>query len=403
MEQAIFVIFLKAGQMSISLILLQLTYHWLNSKDFVYFNSLMFYSSMTLVLLYPIFVSMWHGIDSKSSKFMTTGLIASIIYYIFLGIYFLNLIEPQGLTIKAAIFCSVLVYGTVKVLDRFIFIHYITEKKYFKAYFYVYMFLGLELLSYIFLGFFEKAYSFYQRVFFSTLLSLVLVSFIFFRELFDRNYAKKIKICQSIYETLSFIKKEKKGWLLVYMLALTVTSSLDRALMPYFDIDAQTAAEYLLLFSYATAIYTLFSALFDWLRPKVRDAIKDGHSGHTSESILAIFLILTGFISAGVAGFYFFIHFQLIEINNYFRIWIFIIIGYCLMSILVIIQLPDIFCGRYRLISLLWIIAVAAKVLCIVYFKNNLYALAASNAVGTGCVLTLMLSIKYIKKLSDNL
>lgn len=363
----------------------------------------MFYSSMTLVLLYPIFVSMWHGIDRKSSKFMITGLIVSIIYYIILGIYFLNLIEPQELTIKAAIFSSVLVYGTVKILDRFIFIHYITEKKYFKAYFYVYMFLGLELLSYVFLGFFEKAYSFYQRVFFSTLLSLVFVSFIFFRELFNSNYARKVKIGQSILETLSFIKKEKKGWLLVYMLALTGTSSLDRALMPYFDIDVQTAAEYLLLFSYATAFYTLFSALFDWLRPKVRDAIKAGQSGHTPESLLAIFLILTGFISAGVAGIYFFIHFQLIETINYFRIWILIIIGYCLMSILVIIQLPDIFCGRYRLISLLWIIAVAAKVLCIFYFKNNLYALVASNAVGTGCVLTLMLSIKYVKKLSDKL
>lgn len=364
------VLALRLLQMVLMLLLVQVTFTYLSSTEFIIFNILQFYVSLGMVIGYPTTVSLWNpNIDRHEVQYRLTRI--TLFLFAIYSVLGIRLIFLGDFTTTEAwfLFFGFVFYGQFKINERYIATFYLTRKKYLFSYLFSIMVLSFEIILVVFFMLaIEK--DIISRIFFPTVFLTLLVQYCLFKVL---GYIPKLVI-EDLFKRdfwLSAFGKEKN--LIAYSLLVITASMLDRELITFVSEDFVVKAEYLLVLSYATAGYSLATALIDYYRPMILDRATQGTTQLRAFNLKVITLIAINFILFALGGFS--ILWLFLDKNLLILIcWLLICSFYFVFSIINLINIPLVFKG-HRSIILSWLLGLTVKLVFVAYtiFTGDFY------------------------------
>lgn len=291
-------------------------------------------------------IDLW-GEKSERLRIEILMLVVILILYYFIASLFILDVFGFFFTV------SVIMLGVAKFYERIYFVSSITDGKVIRSFQVMFLLLFLEYLSVVLIYF---NFSVNARYFVPGLVSLLLIVKVLGKQkksVKTINYSKVVKG----YFSISNAK------LIIYILLLTIFSTIDRYLAKYV-LNDHFLAEYLLVFSYALSCQTLFNAVVDATRQKII-------AERSLKSLILCFIVLLSiYLFVLIAGYYILLSLKFIPLN-FFLIWLLLLSINLLCGFLNFLQIIELHKKKLGGIICYWVLLSSFKLALFYYASKN--------------------------------
>lgn len=276
--------------MAISLLLVQATYTFFNEQTFLLYNVLLFLLGLHTCFTYYVQVNIWENAQiSKKDIWLAVGMML--------------LIAVLALTkFNSSFALSVFLFLFFKFFERVKFNFFIKSGEVLQAYLFSGVILLLELLLLLMFVYTSSINEEEVTRFIKPYLILVVIISLFAVRYLRISLGERVS---NVYE---------KGFLALHSFFLLIVIMIDRVLGAFFD--SKYFIDYLLLFSYATAVYALLVAVVEVKRPKYSEIAKKAEASVDYYRAIDLkawlfnltLLVVSSIVGGAIFGYYFGVH-----------------------------------------------------------------------------------------------
>lgn len=372
---------LRASQMGVMLLIVQLTFMYCSSEIFIFFNHLIFFTALHTCLTYSAQVNIWNRTDNSNKQLLILGVASACLVLLLYSLFY---------NVNLYVILALFLYLIAKFADRIFFNKSISGNCYIYGYLGIVFVLLIELLATSSFILFDFNFDYLQRFIIPSLFML-LFSCIF------------IYVLEKYYNQVRAIGVEKTivAMAMFHAFCILIVAMSDRILIQYIDVKHEVKALYLLFFSYAGAFYTLMASFVEVKRSNYFEIANKTNSISTFLKEInfkrQLLLVFTAFLFLVVLSGLFFRYFASAAYAGGLHLWIGTLSYFCLLLMLVYLHTFFLAKHKYKWLFLIWGGMFIVKIVGFLSFDLNFMIIFNILSCLVGVVLSL-----YLGGLSDD-